>query len=137
MTQRGGGGGAVSRTAHEARAGGHVLAGTASSRGMDRALRSPMPRNGNLRCMAPSLSPRAWRRFFTVSYTIEGTPTEVMYMILSSGSSIGRVERSSARGRDQTRVSRAKQPHGKQASGRDGLDGRVVPAGAMSRYKEI
>lgn len=57
-----------------------------------------MPRKGNLRCIAPSRLPRACRKFFTVSYTIEGTPTDVMYMIDSRGSSIGRVERSSAGG---------------------------------------
>ena len=53
-----------------------------------------MPRNGNLR-VAPSRLPRL-PQVFTVSYTMDGTPTDVMYMIDSSGSSIGRVERSSA-----------------------------------------
>mmetsp|Transcript_35387 Transcript_35387/g.117266 ORF Transcript_35387/g.117266 Transcript_35387/m.117266 type:complete len:237 (-) Transcript_35387:636-1346(-) len=58
----------------------------------------PIPSAGNLRCIAPRRYPRAWRRFLTVSYTTDGTPTEVMYMIDSRGSSIGLEERSCAGG---------------------------------------
>eukprot|EP00977_Amphora_coffeiformis_P020188 scaffold8005_cov275-Amphora_coffeaeformis.AAC.6 len=51
---------------------------------------------GNLRWRAPNRPARACRNDLTVSYTVLGTPTLVMYMIDSRGSSEGRAESNTA-----------------------------------------